>query len=224
MAVNSRIEWIGAACAVALVGAAALFWTLRGPEQTAAVAGQTVAADAADTVRLEWSDLLPSGTVAFRPLDSASDFPEVASARTTLRPGDPLTGGDPETGASFTPAPEVDHNAARLDLDGKRVSIAGYMTPLGVEGGRTRTFLLVPYVGACVHVPAPPPNQIVLVESPEPVDVLAMWMPFRAVGELRVETIGTALAEVGYTMSLERIESYSDDDGKLEGVRRVDDD
>lgn len=186
---------------------------------------------------VEWSDLLPDGTVASLPLDAATDFPAMAQAPRTNRAArtngagsvSNELGGDP-AGRGLSPWPGKggkdaanNPNAPRADLAGERVSLAGYMTPFNVIDGKTSTFLLVPYVGACIHVPAPPPNQIVLVETPEPVDVRPMWEPFRAVGELSVESVDTGLAEVGYTMELERMDPYDDAAGKLEGVRSVDD-
>jgi hypothetical protein len=50
-------------------------------------------------------------------------------------------------------------------LDGKAVRMLGFALPLEFEGTEIREFLLVPYVGACIHVPPPLPNQIVHVVS-----------------------------------------------------------
>jgi hypothetical protein len=51
-------------------------------------------------------------------------------------------------------------------LDGQNIRLPGYIVPLEVsEEGRTTEFLLVPYFGACIHVPPPPSNQIVHVKS-----------------------------------------------------------
>ena len=153
---------------------------------------------------LTWEDLLPVGATGIIPFDAASDFPEVSGSPFPSTEFGSETGGVP----NFSKKPEMDFNAPRADLAGQRIALAGYMTPISVENNKTRTFLLVPYVGACIHVPAPPPNQVILVESADPVDVREMWTPFVAVGEVSVETIDTGLAEVGYTMRLERIEPY----------------
>ncbi len=52
------------------------------------------------------------------------------------------------------------------ELDGQQVKLPGYIVPLEVsEEGRTTEFLLVPYYGACIHVPPPPSNQIVHIFS-----------------------------------------------------------
>ncbi|GAB5375202.1 MAG: hypothetical protein AcusKO_16640 [Acuticoccus sp.] len=85
----------------------------------------------------------------------------------------------------------------RSDLDGKRVRIAGYTTPVGFSQTETR-FLLVPELGACIHVPPPPPNQIVYVEKAagEP----EMFAPVFVTGTLKAAPLGTVLADVGYQL------------------------
>ncbi len=52
-------------------------------------------------------------------------------------------------------------------LEGTRVRIPGYLLPLEFEGDQVTEFFLVPYVGACIHTPPPPPNQIVHVTTEE---------------------------------------------------------
>ncbi|MFP3457944.1 DUF3299 domain-containing protein, partial [Psychrobacter sp. SIMBA_152] len=52
-------------------------------------------------------------------------------------------------------------------LDGKKVRIPGYVVQLEGDADNVTEFLLVPYFGACIHVPPPPPNQIIHVEYAE---------------------------------------------------------
>lgn len=54
------------------------------------------------------------------------------------------------------------------DLDGQSVRISGYALPLRHRGKAVTEFLLVPWIGACIHTPPPPPNQIVLVTLEKP--------------------------------------------------------
>ena len=105
---------------------------------------------------------------------------------------------------------DTDVTAVRADLDGARVRLPGYMTPLSFDEAEVSRFLLVPYVGACVHVPPPPANQIVYVEVDGTVPILEMWEPFLAVGTLSTQAQSTELAEVGYTMSLDHLEVYDE--------------
>ena len=48
-------------------------------------------------------------------------------------------------------------------LNGQHVKIPGFVVPLDASGETVKEILLVPYFGACVHVPPPPSNQIVHV-------------------------------------------------------------
>lgn len=49
-------------------------------------------------------------------------------------------------------------------LEGKEVRVPGYIVPLDDDSRGLTEFLLVPYAGACVHTPPPPPNQMVYVK------------------------------------------------------------
>ena len=63
----------------------------------------------------------------------------------------------------------AEENKSKLvqDLDGKDVRIPGYVLPTEFSGDKVVEFLLVPYVGACVHTPPPPANQMVHVKVDE---------------------------------------------------------
>lgn len=72
-------------------------------------------------------------------------------------------------------------------LDGKTVRMPGYVLPLETDGTAIREFLLVPFVGACIHVPPPPPNQMVFVESAEPYESESLFEPVWIEGVLKVD-------------------------------------
>ena len=92
--------------------------------------------------------------------------------------------------------------------------------PLDLADDGTRTFLLAPYVGACIHVPPPPPNQIVLVTSENPYEFEVMFEAVAVTGEMRVEPISSRLAEVGYQIRAMRIEPF-DPESDGEAWRRT---
>ena len=109
--------------------------------------------------------------------------------------------------------------ATNTDITDQSVRLDGYVLPLGThleaEGQRAKIneFLLVPYVGACVHVPAPPPNQMVYIETAEPIEDPGMFSPVQVEGELQVEAgsydlfqvDGSRVVEVSYKMDLAAI-------------------
>jgi hypothetical protein len=49
------------------------------------------------------------------------------------------------------------------ELNGASVKMPGFLLPLEFSDRKITEFLLVPWVGACIHTPPPPPNQIVHV-------------------------------------------------------------
>jgi len=94
-------------------------------------------------------------------------------------------------------------------LNGKLVKIPGFMVPLedGAEG--VNEFLLVPYFGACIHTPPPPPNQIVYVrmKGGEKVEV-NYWDPIWMEGDLTIESTDSPYGVVGHQMAGTKISPY----------------
>lgn len=91
-------------------------------------------------------------------------------------------------------------------LDGKRVHIGGYVVPLDFDATRVKEFLLVPFVGACIHVPPPPANQIIYVKAEKGFDVKGSFDPVYVTGTLRTEPASTGLADTGYSLDAEMVE------------------
>jgi hypothetical protein len=106
--------------------------------------------------------------------------------------------------------PVFDKNATRFvaALNGSRVRMPGYMLPLETSGSGVTEFILVPYAGACVHVPPPPPNQLVFVTVERPWNAQAMFEPVWVTGTIKVDPISTNLAEIGYSMQADLVELY----------------
>lgn len=86
-------------------------------------------------------------------------------------------------------------------LDGQRVKLPGFVVPLEMDAKKIEQFLLVPYYGACIHVPPPPANQTIHVVTGDGkafegqlFDVV--WVT----GTMRVERLSSELAEAGYRL------------------------
>jgi hypothetical protein len=91
-------------------------------------------------------------------------------------------------------------------LGGKRVHIGGYVVPLSFDATRLTDFLLVPFVGACIHVPPPPANQIIYVKVDQGFDVQGTFDPVWVTGTLKVAPTFTGLADAGYSLEAEKVE------------------
>jgi hypothetical protein len=112
--------------------------------------------------------------------------------------------------ANDTWRPVYDDNASKLNLslDGERVKLPGYIIPLDVGAEGVTSFVLVPYVGACIHVPPPPPNQLVFVTTETPWSSDDLWDAVWVAGVLQAKMQSTELAEIGYEMTADAIEIY----------------
>ncbi len=153
-----------------------------------AASALAAAADNGSAVReIGWEDLLPAGQHHVPPvvvdhsgIPPANDFPPPASAAANV----------------------VD------ELDGKIVKLPGFIVPLDYVEGKVASALLVPYFGACIHMPPPPPNQIVHVKFDEPIDVDSIWDPVWITGKLGLERYASQIAEAGYSMRGQEVEEY----------------
>ncbi|WP_426416524.1 DUF3299 domain-containing protein [Aestuariirhabdus sp. LZHN29] len=97
------------------------------------------------------------------------------------------------------------------ELDQQRVRIPGYVVPLEFGDDEIiRELLLVPYFGACIHVPPPPPNQIIHVRYPEGLSADALYDPFWIEGVLSTQGYESELGMAGYSMTADSIELYSE--------------
>jgi uncharacterized protein len=103
-------------------------------------------------------------------------------------------------------------------LNGQIVRLPGYLLPLEFSGKKVSEFLLVPWVGACIHTPPPPPNQIVHVKPEKPVEMSGMFAPVWVTGPMTTGAIkkslslvdGSADIDVGYSMRASVVEPYKE--------------
>lgn len=106
--------------------------------------------------------------------------------------------------------PIFDANATKLNptLDGAYIKMPGFIIPIELSAEGVTDFVLVPYVGACIHTPPPPPNQLVFVttETPWPNDDL--WEAVWVTGEMQHDIQTTEVAETGYALKAEEMEVY----------------
>ncbi len=149
---------------------------------------------------LLWEDLIPDDFV--QPVNPLIDM--------TQEEVDKLLDGSEESNARLEKL-EAEFNYAPINptLDGKRIKIPAYITPLEFDGqSEAKEFLLVPYVGACMHTPPPPANQVVHAMSPEIISIPSMYEPVWAVGVIKTETVKSNLAESGYKLEVEKVFPY----------------
>ena len=144
---------------------------------------------------LKWNDLVP-----------ANWNPRAAFDRLNIRN---MPDNDPrvndllaEIRAEWDRAPVV------KNLAGQKVRLPGFVTILESDKGTIRELLLVPYFGACIHVPPPPSNQVVHVFVEKPFPNSMSYAPVWITGVLEVGQVDTALGSAGYVMRKAKVEEY----------------
>lgn len=94
-------------------------------------------------------------------------------------------------------------------LQGKRIAIPGFMVPLEDDAQEVTEFLLVPYAGACIHVPPPPPNQMVYVKLIHGGKAkMSFTEPIVVTGTLKISTVKSPYGDVSYNLDGESVKPY----------------
>ncbi|MBU1009988.1 MAG: DUF3299 domain-containing protein [Bacteroidetes bacterium] len=102
-------------------------------------------------------------------------------------------------------------------LNGLYIRMIGYLLPLDFDGKKGVEFLLVPWVGACIHTPPPPQNQIVYIKFDKGYETSSLFTPVWVEGTLRTESLtkelflvdGKSEIRLGYSMRPKSIEKYN---------------
>lgn len=159
----------------------------------------STALQASEPRQLSWEALIPAGSVpAPMPMQPLHDLSQLAQV---------LSEQGPAATQSARREPVV------AELDGQHVKMPGYIVPLETgPDGRVNEFLLVPFFGACIHVPPPPSNQIVHAYSELGVHQEALWQPYWVEGLLRVEHTENELADSGYKITAYKVYNYALED------------
>lgn len=164
-------------------------------DEAAAPTTPQITLDLSQALQLEWYELIPEdwqpdAAFAGLGLEAMDDEdPRVAAAMASIR-------------QEWDKAPVI------KALDGLLVKLPGFVVPLEGDGRKVESFILVPYYGACVHVPPPPANQTVYVTIPGGGEVRGLFDTVWVTGKLRAVARSTPMAQAGYTIEAVKVEPY----------------
>lgn len=166
-----------------------------------------VFAAATDYEEIEWAKLVPKEDLVIlqNPPQSLFGITEGSEAD-KMETLDKIAGGDLEA-KRFKEA-LLSTNVVP-ELDGKKVRIPGFIVPLHANENReVVTFFIVPYFGACLHLPPPPPNQILYAHWEEGVAVEALSIPMWFEGTLVVQVQENETGKSAYSFQVDNVEHY----------------
>lgn len=149
-----------------------------------------------------WEQLAPADDIYQRPPPRIGMRWSGDTAALDAAPGDggpSMVNGVPVDHSGIQRAAQFGSSEVVKALEGSTVALDGYVVPLESDDqGRVSELLFVPFYGACIHVPPPPPNQIVHVVLRTPIDVPELWDPFHLQGRLHVGGFKADIANATY--------------------------
>ena len=165
---------------------------MAAPEDTV----QTAGPDENGIVELDWDALIPDDwrvdelMKEYNAEDLGDDDPRARNLMEKLK-------------AFWKEAPVV------RDYDGKLVKLPGFIVPLEMDAMTIDEFLLVPYYGACIHVPPPPANQTVyVVTNANHAYRGKLFDTVWVTGTLTVERLSSELGDAGYRLDARAVEPF----------------
>jgi hypothetical protein len=103
-------------------------------------------------------------------------------------------------------APDHSNSTPVLALNGATGRLPGYIVPVTItEDNRISEFFVVPYFGACIHVPPPPPNQIVFAKPDEPIEMTEIWAAYWVEGTIKIEPTRNVVAQSFYSIDVKTV-------------------
>lgn len=155
---------------------------------------------------IEWTDLMPK-----EDLDALLNPPSYVTDIEDGSLEDQITSKLKNTHAIKDDAYQRALTSTRIvkKYDGKAIQIPGFIVPLEFNDELTITqFFLVPFFGACIHVPPPPPNQIIFVNYPKGFKLEVLYEPLLISGVLKTSIIENDMATAAYSMQMQSFEAY----------------
>lgn len=165
-------------------------------EGVAKLSAQTTAAEAYPLI--DWSQLTPANW------DAMALLKDIDLSK--------MEDNDPRAFDLLKDVREQWNNAPVVEsLDGKTITMNGYVAPLDGDAEHVKEFLLVPYFGACIHSPPPPSNQVIHVHIAGQGIPFTNWDSFVTVsGTLKVAHSNSGIGVAGYQMQADIVKPFAE--------------
>jgi len=163
--------------------------------------------DLSNFEEIEWTELMPAEDLEAlqNPPDYIMDIEEGSAEDKVVNQGEKPTDMffDDEYQRALLSTTVVS------EMDGKAIRIPGFIVPLEFNDDKTVSqFFLVPFFGACIHVPPPPPNQVIHVTSSNGVNLENLYTPHWVSGVVNSMFIENEIATATYAMDAVNVEVY----------------
>jgi hypothetical protein len=99
----------------------------------------------------------------------------------------------------------------RSEYNQQKVRIAGFVVPITAEGQMVTEFFLVAYYGACIHMPPPPPNQLIFSQFSKSIKIDDIYYPYWVEGTLSTTLTENDLAISAYSLNIDNMSKYTEE-------------
>jgi hypothetical protein len=204
-----------AACSKKAANTATEALIVPGPSQVVVEPAKTKGSSLAKNtiyIEIDWVDLIPEDDLhALENPPAYLDDIEDGSAEDSL-PSQLKTESSP---AEDRYQQALNSKQIRSEFNGRNIRIPGFIVPLEFNDQQTiTTFFLVPFFGACLHMPPPPPNQIIYAEYEPGIRLEALYDPFWIEGTLSTTLVENDMATAAYSITVGTIKPYIEDSVK----------
>lgn len=159
---------------------------------------------------IEWQDLMPK-----EDLDALMNPPEYLDDIADGSEEDAL----PDQFSTAAENPDDPYQKALVstrviaEFNNRKIRLPGFIVPLDFDDHQVITsFLLVPFFGACIHLPPPPPNQIIFATYEPGLSLDDLSDAFFVEGTIFTELKEGEIATSAYSMTIDRILPYEEDE------------
>jgi hypothetical protein len=163
--------------------------------------------EAPDYQEVEWTQLMPEEDLAalLNPPDYLAGIEDGSQEDSVEAFGNQEF--DNETTNRFQQA--LTSTQVVKTFENKPIRIPGFIVPLeSSESKMVTEFFIVPYFGACIHMPPPPPNQIIYVSVEEGVELESLYDPFWFEGTWAIDTTENAMGTAAYRLEHVNVQPY----------------
>lgn len=161
------------------------------------------ALEARGVTEIGWEELMPAGEE-----ERIAEMYQAQMARLYSQNGGIAEGSAADQAIQIGTFNVVD-DINGTPADGMKIRLPGYTVPFEYgKDAEISEFLLVPYYGACLHAPPPPPNQTVFVKTEDPIKLKDLSQAVWIEGTLRTQKQTSDLADSAYTIEMTDWEIY----------------
>ena len=183
-----------------LAGIAALLFMVTSPA--------VFSATTADYQTIEWTELMPPEDLEAL-MNPPEYLSEIADGSLEDQINSQLQGAMTADDSRYQQA--LSSTQIVPEFDNRKVRIPAFIVPLEYDDDqRVTEFFLVPYFGACIHVPPPPPNQIIHASYDQGMTLEALYDAFWISGTLQTTMTENDTATSAYSIAVEAIEPYTE--------------